>query len=106
MTPPLNTPWGPPPAARTAALDSEVQIWIVVTCVGWVVCFMWLTGPLGWWKAHELGGKYAQLGAPEHPNLNALRLLAIGTTFLSVIALFVGVVGLVFWVNFFAHVLQ
>lgn len=84
--PPPSAPWGQPPV-DTRALDSELQTWLVVACVGWFVGFMWLTGPLGWWKANDLRARYAALRAPEPSNVNVLRLLGIVTTVLSVLGM-------------------
>lgn len=108
MTPPPNQPWGqnpfpqptstawaPPPTPPTAALDNELQTWLVVACIGWFVGFMWITGPLGWWKANDLRGKYAALGAPEPSNLNALRLIGIITTVMCVAGFVVACLGFV-----------
>jgi hypothetical protein len=48
---------------------------------------MWLTGPLGWWKANELRGRYAAMGFPAPSNVNVLRLIGIATTVLSALAI-------------------
>jgi hypothetical protein len=85
--PQTPTAWAPPPTAPTAALDNELQIWLIVTCAGWFVGFMWITGPLGWWKANDLRDKYAAMGAPEPSNVYALRLIGIVTTVLSVLGI-------------------
>jgi hypothetical protein len=82
---PPQTAWAPKPPSPTAALDNELQTWLVVTCAGWVVGFMWITGPLGWWKANDLRDKYAALGAPEPSNNNAMRIIGILTTVMSLL---------------------
>ena len=100
---PPHTPtaWAPKPPSPTASLDNELQTWLVVTCIGWFVGFMWVTGPLGWWKANDLRDKYAAMGAPEPSNVNALRLLGIVTTIVSALGI-VAACGMFMFFGLFA----
>lgn len=98
--PPTLTAWNPPPVTAWApsanaserapqakvSLDNELQTWLIVACVGWFVGFMWITGPLSWWKAGDLRQRYEALGVAVPSNVNALRLLGILTTVMCVVA--------------------
>lgn len=107
--PPSPGAWNPPPVTAwqpdvrerpphlQAALDNELQTWLIVACVGWFVGFMWITGPLAWWKANDLRDRYAALGVAAPSNVNALRLLGIITTVVSIVAFVAVCMGVAFF---------
>lgn len=117
MQPPPQGPWGPPPQPHyppqgapggyppphmthaswaVSKLDQELQNWLIITGVGWFAGFMFLVGPLAWWKGSELRAKYESLGAPVPGNVGVLRLVGILTCVLCAVIAFVVVAFLVF----------
>lgn len=89
----------PPPGwhgAEVARLDSELQTWLILCCVGWFAGLMFVVGPAAWWKSGDLRDKYQRLGAPVPGNVNALRLLGIVTCVLCALAFVVGIAAVAF----------
>lgn len=82
--------FGPPPGydprfQRAAQLAESARNWLIICAIGWFVGFVWITGPLAWYQANQIGSEFGSLGLEAPSDVKNLRLLGIISTIFVVV---------------------
>ncbi|TVQ95963.1 MAG: hypothetical protein EA398_16690 [Deltaproteobacteria bacterium] len=81
-----------------AKLDKDAMTWIIVGIVGYVLAFVWITGPLGWWQGNRICREFQAMGLEPSGSAKAAKWIGIIGTALFVLGMLavIGVVMMMF----------